>query len=230
MNLLNLLDSKDSTNSIDLKSPTRSLLLALVYNMNRIGVLVSGGGTNLQAIIDAAESGFIPGSKVVVVISNRKDAFALERAKKHGIKGIFIDRKSFCCPAAYFEAIIGELASNKVDLVCLAGFLLKLESNIIRRYKGKILNIHPALLPKFGGPGMYGHHVHEAALKAGETESGCTVHFVDEQYDHGEIILQKRVPVLKNDTPGTLAKRVLEQEHRAFPEGLKLFFEKYNKH
>ena len=194
--------------------------------MNRIGVLVSGGGTNLQAIIDGCESGHIPDSRVAVVISNRKDAYALERAKKHDIRGVYLERKDCESAALYFEAVKKELEKEKVDLVCLAGFLLKLEPNIVRGFKGRIMNIHPALLPKFGGPGMYGHHVHEAVIKAGEKESGCTVHFVDEIYDHGKIALQARVPVMENDTPDELAARILKEEHRIYPEAIKLFFEK----
>jgi phosphoribosylglycinamide formyltransferase-1 len=193
--------------------------------MNKIGVLVSGGGTNLQAIIDAVESGHIPDAKISVVISNRRDAYALKRAEKHSIERLCLDRKNHGSSAAYSQAIMRELLAREVDLVCLAGFLLKLEPNIIRHFKEKIMNIHPALLPKFGGDGMYGHHVHEAVLKAGEKESGCTVHFVDEVYDNGPIILQARVPVMEGDTPDMLAKRILEKEHKTFSEAIKLFFE-----
>jgi phosphoribosylglycinamide formyltransferase 1 len=193
--------------------------------MTKIGALVSGGGTNLQAIIDACESGYLPDTRVVVVISNKQDAYALERAKKHKIDGVFLDRKAYSSPAEYSSAILKELEKRDVNLVCLAGYLLKLDPDIIRRYKGRIMNIHPALLPKFGGPGMYGHHVHEAVIKAGEKESGCTVHFVDEVYDNGEIILQSKVPVLKTDTPETLAKRILEKEHKTYIEAIKLYIE-----
>jgi phosphoribosylglycinamide formyltransferase-1 len=197
--------------------------------MNRIGVLISGSGTNLQAIIDATESGYIPDTKVVVVISNRKDAYGLERAKKHNIDSLFINPKNYESQIEYNEILKNELLIRKVDLVCLAGYLLKLELNFIKSFEGKILNIHPALLPKYGGKGMYGHFVHTAVLNSGDKESGCTVHFVDEIYDHGKIIIQKKVPVLEGDTPDTLAKRVLEQEHKAYPEAIKLYFEKYRK-
>jgi len=193
--------------------------------MNRIGVLVSGGGTNLQAIIDAVASGYIPDAIISAVISNRKDAYALERARKHGIDAVFVDRAKYSSSEEFNNAILEELASRKVDFICLAGYLMMLSPAVVRKYSGRILNIHPALLPKFGGPGMYGHHVHEAVLKAGETESGCTVHFVDEIYDHGAVILQAKVPVKEGDTPDTLAKRILEQEHRIFPEAVKLFCE-----
>jgi len=193
--------------------------------MNKLGVLVSGGGTNLQSIIDSCKSGYIPNTSVAVVISNKKDAYALIRAKENNIDNIFLDRKLYPDSDSYYEIIIKELEKRKVNLVCLAGFLLKLSPNIIRRYEDRILNIHPALLPKFGGNGMYGHYVHEAVLKAGEKISGCTVHFVNEEYDRGKIILQRKVSVLENDTPDTLAKRVLVEEHKAYPEAIKLFFE-----
>ncbi|MDI6641865.1 MAG: phosphoribosylglycinamide formyltransferase, partial [Elusimicrobiota bacterium] len=143
----------------------------------KIGVLVSGSGTNLQAIIDACQSGYLP-AKVVVVISNRKDAYALERAKRHNIEALFIDRKLYQNEISYSAKLVEELKMRQVDLVCLAGFLLKLGPNFIEQFRNRILNIHPALLPKFGGKGMYGHHVHEAVLKSGEKVSGCTVHFV----------------------------------------------------
>lgn len=194
----------------------------------RIGVLVSGSGTNLQAIIDACQSGYLP-AKVVVVISNRKDAYALERAKMHNIEALFVDRKLFPDDTSYSAKLAEEFEVRQVDLVCLAGFLLKLAPNFIQQFKNRILNIHPALLPKFGGEGMYGHNVHEAVLKSGEKVSGCTVHFVDEEYDHGEILLQRTVPVLKDDTPETLAKRILEQEHKLYPDAIKLFIERTKK-
>jgi len=189
--------------------------------MVRIGVLVSGGGTNLQAIIDACRSKKF-GAKVVAVISDRKDAFGLQRAKKNKIKNIFIDPKKY----DFDKETIGFLEKQKIDLVCLAGFLLKLSKNFVRKYKGRILNIHPALLPKFGGSGMYGMNVHKAVVGAKEKVSGCSVHVVDEKYDHGKVILQKKVKVLKSDTPKTLQKRVLKQEHKLYPAAIKLFIER----
>jgi phosphoribosylglycinamide formyltransferase-1 len=187
----------------------------------RIGVLVSGGGTNLQAIIDAVESGILKGrAEVAVVISNKADVFALERAKKNHIPAIFADRKQFKDGIAYCENLVEVLKKYRVDLVCLAGYLLKLEPNFVRAFHGRILNIHPALLPKFGGKGMYGHHVHEAVVAAGEQESGATVHWVDEEYDHGSTVVQGCVPVLAGDTPEILAKRVLEVEHKIYPEAI----------
>lgn len=187
----------------------------------KLGVLVSGGGTNLQAIIDACNSGILKDiAEVAVVISNKIDAFGLERARKNNIPAIFVDRKKVNDGTAYCEKLIEELKRYKVDLVCLAGFLLKLEPNFVKAFKGKILNIHPALLPKFGGKGMYGHNVHEAVLKSCEKESGATVHVVDEEFDHGPIVTQRRVPVLNSDTPEILAKRVLEVEHKIYPEAI----------
>ena len=186
-----------------------------------IGVLVSGSGSNLQAILDAVGSGALPDAEVAAVISNKPEAFALNRALKAGVPGLFLDPKDFPDRLSYYERVIRELEERGVGLICLAGFLLKLEPNIVRRFKDHILNIHPALLPKFGGKGMYGHFVHEAVIKAGEKESGCTVHWVDDEFDHGAILLQRKVSVLPGDTPETLAARVLEQEHIAFPEALR---------
>jgi len=197
--------------------------------MFKIGVLISGGGSNLQAIIDACESGYIPDSRVAVVVSNKKDAYGLVRADKHKIPGIFLDRKEFPSSEEYFNKIADIMAEHDVRLVCLAGFLLMAHKSLIKRFKGRILNIHPALLPKFGGKGMYGHFVHESVIKAGEKESGPTVHFVDEIYDHGEIVLQKKVPVLPGDTPDILAARVLSEEHKVFPEAVKIVVAKFNK-
>jgi phosphoribosylglycinamide formyltransferase-1 len=196
----------------------------------RIGVLVSGGGTNLQAIIDACKAGMLRGSaEVAVVISSKAGAFALERAKKSAIPGVFLDRKLFTDAAAYSAAIAEVLEKHGVRLVCLAGFLLKLEPCLVAAFPGRILNIHPALLPKFGGKGMYGHHVHEAVVAAKETESGPTVHVVDEEYDHGSTILQRRVPVYPHDTPDDVAKRVLAVEHTLYPEAIKMIIEKMSK-
>lgn len=190
--------------------------------MVKIGVLASGNGSNLQAIINACESGVISGAKVVIVLSNHRDAYCLERARKHNIEGIFVDPKEYENTEKYSQKLSELLKEKQVELVCLAGYLLKLGNSLIKQFENKIINIHPALLPKFGGKGMYGHHVHEAVLAAGEKESGCTVHFVNEIYDSGRIILQKKVPVYDNDTPDTLAKRILEQEHKAFPEAIKI--------
>jgi phosphoribosylglycinamide formyltransferase-1 len=195
--------------------------------MVKLGVLISGGGSNLQAIIDACEKGILKGkAEVSVVISNKAEAFGLERAKKHGIPAVFIDKK-LCSDAGVFcGEIRKELVKHRADLVCLAGYLLKLEPGLVQGFK--IINIHPALLPKYGGKGMYGHFVHEAVLEAGEKETGATVHWVDEHYDNGKIIIQRKVPVEKGDTPETLAKRVLAVEHRIYPEAILKAIEQNN--
>jgi phosphoribosylglycinamide formyltransferase-1 len=182
-----------------------------------IGVLASGGGSNLQAIIDACEAGEIPG-RVAVVISNNSGAGALERAERHGIDAVHLS--NYHCPddEELDRAIVGALRKRGVELVCLAGYMKKRGPQFIRAFPNRILNVHPALLPRHGGEGMYGIKVHEAVLAAGDKVSGATVHLVDELYDHGPAIAQREVPVLPGDTPETLAARVLEVEHRIYPE------------
>ena len=189
----------------------------------QLGVLVSGHGSNLKAIIDAAKTPVLELAEVAVVISNKSDAYALERARKAGIPAVFIDPKIFPDRKEFYLDVIFELEKRNVALVCLAGFLLKLEPNIVEKYKDRILNIHPALLPAYGGKGMYGRHVHEAVLNAKDKESGCTVHVVDEEFDRGPIVLQKKVPVLPTDNPETLAGRVLAEEHKLYPEAIALY-------
>jgi phosphoribosylglycinamide formyltransferase 1 len=187
----------------------------------KIGILISGGGSNLQAIIDSCEAGALKGlAEVAVVISNKREAFGLERAKKHNIPALFVDPKQFADPKLFCGELVKELKKHKTDILCLAGFLLKLDSNLVKEFKGRLLNIHPALLPKFGGKGMYGHHVHEAVIRSGENCSGATVHFVDEEYDHGSIIKQETVQVLAGDTPEALAARILKIEHKIYPEAI----------
>lgn len=192
----------------------------------RIAVMVSGHGrgSNLQALIDACGNGLIPGS-VVLVIGSRKGAPALDRAKAAGIETIVLRRDKNDRDEAYADSLLEALASHRVDLVCLAGYMRLLPSKVVTAYRWRIMNVHPALLPGFGGRGMFGHAVHEAVVASGATESGCTVHFVDEEYDHGPIILQRKVPVLPNDTPDDLAARVLPVEHRTYAEAVRLFAE-----
>ncbi|MSS61018.1 phosphoribosylglycinamide formyltransferase [Fusobacterium sp. FSA-380-WT-2B] len=184
--------------------------------MFKIGVLVSGGGSNLQSIIDKSKSGELQ-CKVEVVIGDR-ECYGVERAKEAGIDGYTLDRKvlkkELC---REIDKIVSE---KEVDLIVLAGFLSIIDEEFVNKWKGRIINIHPSLLPKFGGPGMYGIRVHEAVLKAGEQESGCTVHYVDTGVDSGEIIAQKRVKVLEGDTPEILQKRVLVEEHKLLPESI----------
>ena len=184
--------------------------------MFKIGVLVSGGGSNLQSIIDKSQSGELQ-CKVEVVIGDR-ECYGVERAKKAGIGGYILDRKVLkkeLCGA--IDKIVTE---KDVDLIVLAGFLSIIDEEFVNKWKEKIINIHPSLLPKFGGPGMYGIKVHEAVLNAGEKESGCTVHYVDIGVDSGEIIAQKKVAVLEGDTPEVLQKRVLVEEHKLLPESI----------
>lgn len=188
----------------------------------RIGVLVSGRGTNLQAIIDATERKEIR-AKVAVVISNIRNAYALKRAEKHNIPAIFIDHRKFPDRESFERTLVKELKKYKVNLVLLAGFMRILSPYFIREYKNRIMNIHPALLPAFKG--LYGGKVHKAVLESGAKFSGPTVHFVTEDVDGGPIILQKVVPVYDDDTPESLAKRVLEKEHEVYPEAVKLFAE-----
>lgn len=195
--------------------------------MLRIGVLTSGQsrGTNLQAILDACENGRIDG-QVVVVIGSRRETGALERAATAGVPTLVIRPNNFENDMAYGSALIKALRSAGAELVCLCGFMRLLPENVVEAYRGRILNIHPALLPKFGGQGMFGIHVHQAVLAAGESESGCTVHLVDEMYDHGETVLQARVPVFPDDTPETLAARCLPTEHRTYVEAIRLMAER----
>jgi formyltetrahydrofolate-dependent phosphoribosylglycinamide formyltransferase len=186
-----------------------------------VGVLASGGGSNFESLAEAVRSGAIPGAEMRLLVCNRPGAGALERARRLGVEALVLEPKDFPDRGACCERIGDELQKRGVELVCLAGFLLKLEPGLIRRFPGRILNVHPALLPKFGGLGMYGRFVHEAVLKAGEKESGCTVHVVDEEFDHGPVLMQARVPVLPGDTPETLAERVLRAEHRLYPEAVR---------
>ena len=186
----------------------------------RIGVLASGGGSNLQSIIDHSLDGSLNG-EVVAVISNNSSAGALERARRHGIEALHISGATEGSPEAADSRIAEELSRRAVDVVALAGYMKKIGPVLLGRFAGRIVNIHPALLPRFGGPGMYGMHVHRAVIDAGVRESGPTVHFVDGQYDHGAILARRTVPVLPDDTPETLQKRVLAQEHELYPAALR---------
>ena len=176
-----------------------------------IAVLVSGGGTNLQAIIDAQGSGIIKSGRVRLVISNNPDAYALERAKKAGIEGIVITKKEQGSQRAFEEAISGALDERGIDLIVLAGFMSILSESFTKKYDHRIINVHPSLIPSFCGEGFYGLHVHEAALAKGVKVTGATVHFVNEIPDGGEIIFQKAVEVKEGDTPEILQRRVMEQ-------------------
>ena len=189
-----------------------------------IGVFASGRGSNFQAILDAIQRGTLP-ARVTLLLSNRSDAGALEIARAHAIPTVHLSQKQFLDETLLAAAMLDVLKQHNVEFIALAGYLKKIPSSVIREYRNRILNIHPALLPAFGGPGMYGHHVHEAVLASGAKLSGVTVHLVDEEYDHGPIVLQKAVPVEEGDTPETLAARVLRIEHEVFPLALKAFAE-----
>ena len=188
----------------------------------RIAVLCSGGGSNLQAIIDSVEAGKIDG-EIVLVLANASKAYALERAKNHGIPCEFVSKKQAGSSEAFNDILLEKLQQAKADLVVLAGYLPIVGAQIVRAFPHRIINIHPALIPSFCGVGMYGHYVHEAVLAYGAKISGATTHFVDEEVDHGGVIMQKSVPVLEGDTAETLAARVLTVEHEILPETVRLF-------
>ena len=185
----------------------------------RIAVFISGSGSNLQSIIDNIENGNL-NCEISYVIADR-ECFGLERAEKHGIKSIMLDKKLFGNKLSDEISAILENGIEKTDYIVLSGYLSILSESFINKWNRKIINIHPSLLPKFGGKGMYGMNVHRAVIEAKETESGCTIHFVDTGVDTGEIILQIKVPVLSDDTPEILQKRVLEKEHILLIEGIK---------
>ena len=187
-------------------------------NKKKIAVLVSGSGSNLQSIIDNVENGNL-NCEITYVIADR-ECYGLQRAEKHGIKTLLLDRKIIDNKLAN-EIIDSTLEGCKTDYIVLAGYLSILTEKFIKKWDKRVINIHPSLLPKFGGKGMYGIKVHEAVIKAGEKESGCTVHFVTNEIDAGEIITNVKIPVLEDDTPETLQKRVLEQEHKLLIKGIK---------
>lgn len=191
--------------------------------MLKIAVCVSGGGTNLQAIIDGIENHTITNAEIKVVISNNKNAYALERAKQHGIEAVCIRPKDYESREAFNEDFLAKLDSYNVDLVVLAGFLVVIPPQMIVKYRNRIINIHPSLIPSFCGTGYYGLKVHEGALARGVKVTGATVHFVDEGTDTGPIILQKAVAVEEGDTPETLQRRVMEQaEWIIMPQAINL--------
>ncbi len=186
----------------------------------RLGILVSGGGTTMLNIAQHIESGQLNAQIAIVIASNNKGV-AIERAQQHGFKAVTVPRKQYDSIKTFSEEIWRLIRQADVDLVCLAGFLSLI--NIPDDYTNKVMNIHPALLPDFGGKGMYGHRVHQAVIKSGCTTTGCTVHFADAKYDHGPIILQLTCPVQPDDTPDTLAARVFQQECIAYPQAIKMF-------
>lgn len=191
--------------------------------MKRIGVLVSGGGTNLQAILDAEKSGIIKSGKVAVVVSSSAKAFALERAEKAGVPSVCVSRKECASKSEFEEKISAALSEYEVDIVVLAGFMHILSCDFIAKYRNRMINVHPSLIPSFCGDGFYGLKVHEAALEKGVKVTGATVHFVNEITDGGKIIMQKAVEIEEGDTPEILQKRVMkEAEHIILPQALEL--------
>jgi phosphoribosylglycinamide formyltransferase-1 len=188
---------------------------------NNISVLVSGGGSNLQAVIDAVASGVIKNARVALVISSRADAYALTRAAEAGIRVETVSKDEYPAADARAERISGLLKEAGTDLVVLAGYMHVVPPAVISKYAGRIINIHPALIPKHCGMGYFGRRVHESVLASGDAESGATVHYVDEGVDTGAIIIQRRVPVLAGDTPDSLAARVLRTEHDIIVEAVK---------
>ena len=191
--------------------------------MLNVCVCVSGGGTNLQAIIDAIDAGTITNTEIVRVISNNKGVFALERAQKHGIDALAVSPKDYETRELFNEALLAAIEEVEPDLIVLAGFLVVIPAKMIQKYRNRIINIHPSLIPSFCGTGYYGLKVHEAALERGVKVTGATVHFVDEGTDTGPIILQKAVEVLPDDTPKSLQQRVMEQaEWKILPQAINM--------
>jgi len=191
--------------------------------MLNIAVFGSGRGSNFHAILDAIKSDKIPHTRIACIISNNSGAGILELAHENSLPAYHLSQKQFGSEEEFVNRMLALLRMHDVNFIALAGYMKLLPSRIIAEYRGRIVNIHPALLPKFGGRGMYGSRVHEAVLAAGETYSGATVHLVDEVFDHGAILLQKAVPVLANDSPESLAARVLQIEHEIYPEAIRQF-------
>ena len=192
-------------------------------NRYRLGVLVSGNGTNLQAIIDAINAYTLPKAEISIVISNKKSAYALERAKKDGINTKYLNPKDFKTNEEYDKQIVTILKSYDVDMVILAGYTKILTYPLLNNFKNRILNIHPSLLPSFGGLNMYGINVHKAVKNSGIKQSGCTVHIVTKEVDKGPILSQAKVNIMDNDTPETIAQKVLIEEHKLLPATIKSY-------
>jgi len=188
----------------------------------KLAVFISGGGTNLQALIDACTKGTLK-AEIKAVVSNNSKAYGLERARQAGIETFHISRVVYSNDADYQKELLDVLEKFDIDIIVLAGYMKLMPSVIVKKYYGRIINIHPALLPKYGGKGMYGMNVHEAVLQNGDRFSGATVHLVDDKYDQGPILIQRQVPVENDDTPESLAARVLEVEHQIVPQAVSLF-------
>jgi phosphoribosylglycinamide formyltransferase-1 len=188
-------------------------------------VFGSGRGSNFLAIVEAVERRRITGVAVRLVLSNNSQAGILDLARAHGIRAVHLSRKQFTDDGRFAAAMLDILRAQDVNFIALAGYMKRVPPAVVAAFRNRIINIHPALLPKFGGEGMYGIRVHQAVIAAGEKESGATVHLVDEEYDRGAIVLQKRIPVARDETPETLAARVLDVEHELYPEAIQLFAE-----
>lgn len=186
-------------------------------------ILASGSGSNLAAIINAVDKGFIPNTQISLVISNKKDAYALVRAKNAGISTLYAKKSDFADNEEFDKYIVKKLRDAQVDIVILAGYLRILTLPLLESYKNRILNIHPSLLPDFGGKGMYGMKVHEAVIKSGVSTSGCSVHLVNEEIDGGRVLSQISVPIMPEDTPESLAAKVLKEEHTLYPKVIREF-------
>ena len=193
--------------------------------MLKIAVFASGRGSNFQALAEAISKKNI-NARIVLVVSNNSDAGALALARTLHIPALHLSQKQFPSHDAFTTSVLSTLESHHVDFVVLAGYMKKIDPSIIRRFRNRIINVHPALLPAFGGQGMYGHFVHEAVIAQRATHTGATVHIVDEEFDHGEIILQESIPVEAHDTPESLAEKVLRIEHKILPAAVEIFANK----
>jgi len=192
--------------------------------MTNLAVGADGGGSTLQAILDACETERLP-ARVALVFGNNPEARAFGRARQHGVDTLAIARAAYRDPDALTRELLGACAAREVGLICLAGFLRVLPAGVVREYRWRIMNSHPALLPFFGGHGWYGHHVHEGVLASGMKVGGCTIHFVSEEYDQGPIIVQRALDILDDDTPETFAARLLPLEHECYLEAIRLLCE-----
>ncbi|MFH1700308.1 MAG: phosphoribosylglycinamide formyltransferase [Candidatus Zixiibacteriota bacterium] len=199
-----------------------------MHDKMRLAVFVSGGGSNLQSLMDNCSTGDID-AEVVLVLSNKKKAYGLVRASEAGIDTIVYRRKEFANGNEANEFLLNLLDEYQIDIIALAGYLKMIAPPVIEKYRGRIVNIHPGRLPQYGGKGMYGSRVHKAVIEAGEKETAVTIHYVDEIYDHGQVIAEQKVPVLPEDTPEALAARVLKVEHELYPKVIKSLVEKYRK-
>jgi phosphoribosylglycinamide formyltransferase-1 len=191
----------------------------------RVAILASGSGSNAQALMEAMQAEDFP-AEATLLFSDKAGAYALERAKALDVMTLYLDPSGYASREDFDGALLRVLQNLQIEIVCMAGYMRIVSAGLVEAYQGRMLNVHPSLLPKFGGPGMFGHHVHAAVLKAGEKESGATIHLVSPEVDQGEILLQARVPILEGDDLKSLSARILEQEHRLYPQALRQVAEK----